>query len=108
MKVNNQKDTVELSHTARSKRGEKAGVVGKKESEGTGASAAAQIGDSASVSISEEAKAISSAKKTGSAEEINQAKVDRVKSMINSGTYKPDFGKVADKMVNESLIEEMA
>jgi flagellar biosynthesis anti-sigma factor FlgM len=38
----------------------------------------------------------------------DEAKIARVKAMINNGTYKPDMGKVADKVVNEHLLQDLS
>lgn len=106
MKVNNHKDSVELSQLSRSKRGEKASATRQKDvgEAVTGAS----VGGAAGVEISEEAKAMANANQIARADNTDQAKIDRIKAMINSGTYKPDFGKVADKVVNETLLQELA
>jgi len=106
MKVNNHKDSVELSQLARSKRGEKTSAVRQKES--GEASASAGAGSTASVEISGEAKALAQANQIARTESTDQAKIDRIKAMIQSGTYKPDFGKVADKVVNETLLQELS
>lgn len=106
MKVNNHKDSVELSQLSRSKRGEKASATRQKDAGEavTGTSA----GGAAGVEISEEAKAMSNANQIARADTTDQAKIDRIKAMINAGNYKPDFGKVADKVVNETLLQELA
>ena len=39
--------------------------------------------------------------------DVRQDKVDRLKNQIESGTYRVDAGKIADKMVKESLINEL-
>lgn len=108
MKVNNHKDSVELSSMARSKKNEKAGAVkGKEANEASAASAfgAAGLGG---VEISGEAKALAAANQAAKADSIDQEKIDRIKAMMNAGTYKPDFGKVADKVVNETLLQDLA
>lgn len=102
MKVNSNKESVELSQLGKSK---KAGHVRNKEAEAS-TSPGVSIGDTTGVSISDEAKAMAAANQVAKADSTDQAKIDRIKSMINAGTYKPDFGKVADKMVNETLLQE--
>lgn len=109
MKVNNNKDSVELSQMSRSKRGEKAGNVAAKKSEDvSGASASGGIGATANVDISTEARTIAAANQAAKADATDEAKIARVKAMINGGTYKPDFGQVADKMVNETLLQDLS
>ena len=102
MKVNSHKESVELSQLGKNK---KAGNVRGKEAEAS-AAPGVSIGDTTGVSISDEAKAMATANQTARADTTDQAKIDRIKAMINGGTYKPDFGKVADKMVNETLLQE--
>jgi len=109
MKVNNNRDSVELSQASRSKRGEKtAGVTAKKSEEGADASASAGVGATANVDISTEARTISAATQAAKTEDVNEEKIARVKAMINGGSYKPDFGKVADKMVNETVLQDLS
>lgn len=106
MKVNNNKDSVDLSHVSRSKRGEKAGAArGKDASEASGVSAPG-IGGVANVDISSEAKSAAAANSIARAQDTDEAKIARIKAMIGAGTYKPDFGQVADKMMNETLLQE--
>lgn len=104
MKVNNNKDSVELSHLGKSKRGEKAGAAKAKHTDEAASSAGA--GKVANVEISSEAKSLAAANAIAKADDTDEAKIARVKAMINGGTYKPDFGKVADKMMNEQLLQE--
>lgn len=109
MKVNNNRDSVELSQASRSKRGEKANKAeGKKFDESAGASGSAGIGSTANVDISSEAKTIAAASQAAKGVDVDEAKIARVKAMINGGTYKPDFGQVADKMVNETLLQDLS
>lgn len=105
MKVNNNKDSVELSHLSR-KKTDKAGAAKQKDlADVAGPVNSSGAGEAAGVSISSEAKAMSAANQIAKAENPDQAKIDRVKAMINSGTYKPDFGKVAENMINEAVLE---
>lgn len=106
MKINNHNDSVELSQLARSKRSEKSSALRQKEAGESSANAG--VGSTASVEISSEAKAMAQANQVARTESTDQAKIDRIKAMIQSGTYKPDFGKVADKVVNETLLQELA
>lgn len=107
MKVNSNKDSVELSHLARTKKGEKAASARAKENaEATGGAIGA--GATANVEISGEAKALAAANQIAKSEDVNQAKVDRVKALIAQGNYKPDYSQVADKVVNETLLSELS
>jgi flagellar biosynthesis anti-sigma factor FlgM len=106
MKVNNNKDSVDLSQIARSKRGDK--VAKNKAAETGEAGAGAGAASTANVEISSEAKTMSAANQIAKAEATDQEKIDRIKAMIQSGTYKPDFGKVADKMINENLLQDLS
>lgn len=106
MKVNNHKDSVDLSQIARSKRGDK---VAKTKAPETGETQdAAAAGATSNVEISSEAKTMSTANQIAKAEVTDQEKIDRIKAMIKAGTYKPDFGKVADKMINENIMQELS
>jgi len=107
MKVNNNSDSVELSNTSRSKRSEKAGVA-KKAEEGATAGGSGSLGATANVDISTEARTIAAANQAAKAENVDEAKIARVKAMINGGNYKPDFAKVADKMVNETVLQDLS
>lgn len=107
MKVSNNKDSVDLSQVARSKHGGKAGKTGAKGAdEASSATAGTGIGAAAGVEISSEAKSIAAANSIAKSDDVDEAKIARVKAMIHGGTYKPDFGKVADKMINETLLQE--
>lgn len=110
MKVNNHSDSVDISSMARTKRGDKAAAAKKAQeaansSEAAGAGAA---GSAAGVEISGEAKSLAAANSIARSENVDQAKIDRIKAMINGGTYKPDMGKVADKMLNETLLQDIS
>jgi negative regulator of flagellin synthesis FlgM len=104
MKVSNNKDSVDLSQISRSKHGQKAGKVSEKSTDG--AAGASAFGGTASVDISSEAKSMAAATAIARSEDVDEAKIARVKAAIAGGTYKPDFGKVADKMINETLLQE--
>lgn len=109
MKVSNQsnKEAVDISGLSRSKKGDKAGAAGKAK-DNAAAIAAFGPGDAAAVELSSDAKTISQATKIAKSDNVDQEKIDRIKAMINSGTYKPDFGKVAERMVNEQVMQELA
>lgn len=101
---NNTNKDVDVSGVAHTK---KHGRVQTNSSNGPDATAGTGIADSAKVEISGEAKAISQANKLARADDVDQAKIDKVKAAINNGTYKPDYGKVADRVINEQLTQEL-
>ncbi|MGZ3695188.1 MAG: flagellar biosynthesis anti-sigma factor FlgM [Bdellovibrionota bacterium] len=107
MKVNSNKDSVELSQLSRSKKGDKAGAAKAKDGADSLANAMA-AGATANVDISSEAKTLSAANQAARAGGVNQEKIDRIKAAINGGTYKPDFGQVAEKMVTENLLQDLS
>jgi len=104
MKVNN-RESVDISQMARSKRGEKVAAQKQKEAEQSADSAV--VGGTAGVEISSEAKSLAAANQVARADNTDQAKIDRIKAMLANGTYKPDYGKVADKVVNETLLQDL-
>lgn len=107
MKVNNNKDSVELSQLSRSKKGEKSGAAkGREGAESIGNAIAP--GSAANVEVSSEAKTLAAASQAARAGNVDQEKIDRIKAAINGGTYKPDFGKVADKMINETVLQDLS
>lgn len=107
MKVNNHKDSVELSQLSRSKKGDKAAAAKAKEANVDSAASAFGSGAAAGVEISSDAKSLAAANQAARAGDVDQAKIDRIKAAINGGTYKPDFGKVADKMINETVLQDL-
>lgn len=108
MKINNHSDSVELSSLAKSKKSDRAAAAKKREEAQLKSNEGLGIGSTANVEISSEAKSLASAKAIAKADNIDQEKIDRIKALIQSGNYKPDFGKVADKMVNESVLQELS
>jgi flagellar biosynthesis anti-sigma factor FlgM len=111
MKVNNNKDPSELAQLGRTKHGGKAGAAkGKEAGESSGATVAGGSAEAAGVEISSEAKTLAAANSAAraGASDTDDAKIARVKAMINSGTYKPDMGQVADKVMNEHLMQELS
>ena len=88
MKVNSNKDSVDLSQVSRSKNsGKSASVRGKGSDEASGASGASAIGGNAKVDISSEAKSLAAANSIAKSDDVDEAKIARVKAMINGGTY---------------------
>lgn len=109
MKVNNH-DSVDISSMARAKRGDKAAAAKKaQEAASSGeAAGAGAAGATANVEISGEAKSLAAANSIARSENVDQAKIDRIKAMINGGNYKPDMGQVAEKMMNETLLQDIS
>ena len=89
MKVSNNKESVDLSQVSRAKHGNKAGKVSSKGSEeSSAATGASAFGGTASVDISSEAKSMAAANAIAKSDDADEAKIARVKAMINNGTYK--------------------
>lgn len=110
MKVNNHSDSVDISSMARTKRGDKAAAAKKTQDAASSgeAAGAGSVGATANVEISGEAKSLAAANSIARSENVDQAKIDRIKAMINGGSYKPDMGKVAEKMMNETLLQDIS
>jgi flagellar biosynthesis anti-sigma factor FlgM len=110
MKVNSNRDSVELSNLGRTKGAGKTSAAAKTEKAGeaSAAGAASSTGAAAGIEISSEAKAMAQANQIAKSDNVDQAKIDRIKAMLNNGTYKPDMGKVADKVMNETLLQDLA
>ncbi len=106
MKVTNSgsKDAVELSQLAKNRKTHRAGA---KETQ-TESPLASALGQTSSVELSGEAKAMSKANSIARSEDIDQAKIDRIKAMIAEKKYNPDHGKVAEKMINENLLQDLS
>lgn len=107
MKVNNSnhKSTLDLANVAKHRKTSRA--EGKQSSAET-AGLPPGIGETANVELSSEARAMSRANQMVKAEDIDQAKIDRIKAMIAERKYNPDYGKVADKVVNETLLQDLS
>jgi flagellar biosynthesis anti-sigma factor FlgM len=99
---------VELSQLSRAKRGDKAAAAKRAREASAEPVAGAAVGGTANVEISGEAKALASANQIARADNPDQAKIDRIKAMIHNGSYKPDMGKVADRMLNETLLQDIS
>ncbi len=74
----------------------------KKKHTGTSVKPSADEFSSAKVNLSERAQDMKKVRAAmDSTPDVDEAKVAKFKSLINSGNYKVDSGAVADKMVNE-------
>ncbi len=61
--------------------------------------------DSAKINLSNTAKDINNIKKLATpSQDIDLAKVEKIKNLINQGKYKINAEKIADKMVDEHLL----
>jgi flagellar biosynthesis anti-sigma factor FlgM len=105
MKVGN-RDLVDISQLSRSKRGE-ATQAAKNKRESEGATGAGDLSGVANVELSSDAKALSTANQIARTDNLDQAKIDRIKALINGGNYKPDMGAVSEKMINETLLQDV-
>lgn len=61
----------------------------------------ARLGSSSKVEVSAEAQALAKAKEIASLSSVDEAKVARLQSLIDSGQYKVDAKAIADRMVDE-------
>jgi len=64
----------------------------------------ADIKDSARVNLSPQARQIAKATEIAKQENVDEAKIERLQKLIDSGEYKVAADDVADKLVNEHLI----
>ena len=61
------------------------------------------------VDLSTKAKDIQQARNAlNSAPDVREAKVKEIKTQVDNGTYNVNAGKIADKMVNESIVNIFA
>lgn len=70
----------------------------------------ADLGQAADVTLSERAQDAKKAKEIAknSSPDIDEAKVAKFQKLIDSGNYKVDAKKVADKLVDENLMNSLA
>lgn len=108
MKVSNDRDPAEIVHSHRSRKSDKSAAAARAPQADAGPSTGVGAGETAAVNISSEAKAMSAANQIARADDTDQAKIDHIKAMISTGTYKPDYGKVADKVMNEHMLQELS
>ena len=108
MKVSNNKDQVELSQagrTHRARKGESAGAADKAKGMDAPDPVLPKLGAGTSVELSSDAKLLSRGIDAAKGAEISDKdRIAAIKAKIKAGTYEPDYGEVADKMVNESLL----
>lgn len=69
----------------------------------------AELGTSAEVALSDRAKNIQKAREIAknSAPDVDEAKVAKFQKLIDNGQYKVDAKKVADKLVDENLMNAL-
>lgn len=89
------------------KKSDKASLTGEKE---TSKLSKGELGMSAEVALSPRARDIKKAKEVAmkSSPDVDEAKVAKFQSLIDSGAYKIDAKKVADKMVDEHLMNSLS
>jgi negative regulator of flagellin synthesis FlgM len=69
----------------------------------------ASVKDAANVQISQKAKDLSLIKKTmAETPDVREDKVAHFKSLIDSGKYKPDAGKIADGILKEAILDDLS
>jgi negative regulator of flagellin synthesis FlgM len=99
MKVNNNKVNSAQTAAVRSKDlGKDVKGTGK-----NGTSGAAGLFDSSQVKMSADAQAMQKAKAIAGKDTVDEAKVARLQSLIDSGKYSVDAAAIADRMVDEHL-----
>lgn len=59
--------------------------------------------DRSRVSVSDRAQAMQKAKEIASSETVDEAKIARLQSLIDSGKYKVDSKAIADRLVDEQF-----
>ena len=109
MKVNNStnNNNKNIEHVKRAIKAEKAEKE-KSSSKSEESQNANQTVQSTNVDLSSEAKSAAKARQVAmEPAQVNDEKVERIKAMVSSGKYQPDYGKVADKVVNEQLLQEL-
>ena len=105
MKVNNSKDNVELSTAARSGRAKRAEAAAAKAQAAETPPLALKGGGAANVELSSDAKVLSRGVEAArSAEITDKDKIAMIKAKIKDGSYNPDYGEVADRMLNDSIM----
>ncbi len=83
-------------------------IKDKKKIDASSGQAPKEIPKSDKVVLSPRAKEIQEAKKLlDSVPDIQEEKVARIKEQIENGTYKIDAKKIAQKMIKESLLNEL-
>ena len=70
----------------------------------TDAAKAAEIMDATKINMSPKARQANKAKEIASHHNVDEAKIARLQAAIDSGSYKVDAEKVADKLVDEHLM----
>jgi negative regulator of flagellin synthesis FlgM len=64
----------------------------------------AEIMDATKLNLSPQARQVAKAKDIARDQSVDEAKIARLQKAIDSGTYKIDAEKIADKMVDEHLM----
>jgi len=70
--------------------------------------AAAPVAKGDRVALSAQAKELQAAREAvAKMDDVDHEKVARIKAQIEAGTYKVDAGKIAEKMIDESLRDDL-
>ncbi len=100
--INSGRDSVELSNINRAKSTNKAG---KADDSSESKKASGSASTSGSVEISEHAKLLSKGVEAAkNADLSDKEKIAMIKERIQNNNYKPDFGKVAEKLLDEHIV----
>lgn len=104
MKVSN-KDTVDLQSTGRSSRAKRAEAAAIEAKAKDTSDVNAARGDSSKVELSSDAKVLAKGIDAAKSAEISdKEKIASIKQRIKDGTYNPDLGEVAERMLNEHTL----
>ena len=105
MKVSNANDKVELSTAAKSSRAKRAEAAAAKSQAAETAQLDLKGGGAANVELSSDAKILSRGIDAArNAEITDQDKIAMIKAKIKDGSYNPDYGEVADRMLKDSIV----
>lgn len=71
-------------------------------------SPAAPVAKGDRVALSAQAKELQAAREAiAKIDNVDHEKVARIKAQVEAGTYKVDAGKIAEKMIDESLLDDL-
>lgn len=105
MKVSNNKDNVDLQSVSRSHKSRRSEAAAEKGRADEAAPASAGRGGAAKVELSGDAKLLSRGIDAAkNAEVTDKDRIAAIKAKIKEGTYSPDYGEVADSMLNEHIL----
>lgn len=79
-------------------------IKSNKQNPSVGAKGLGNLGESSKVDVSSRAQMMNKAKEIASEQTVDEAKVARLQSLIDSGKYSVDASAIADRLVDEHLI----